>query len=423
MDKPLTPRIALAAVLMVLTGGLGSAQTPDDWSPYVGLGYEIAVTTFAGPRVESDSTIKFTEVLEKKVIRTGISGSGTIISQDGLILTNYHVAVFEDLFSFDEQRGVGVSAKLANDEILVYQIANNDPLEPATLKYWAKVDVKHKNFDIAVLRIVKRADGTPVSGLNFRPTPLGNPYGIALRDDLTIVGYPGKGGATVTVTDGKFLGYTVGIEHVRDGAIKADATIAGGNSGGSALHNGRLVGVPTQVSPKGQKGFDFGYLHPVTWAAEALSFTRMRNNNSAPDIPKDWLESKYNKERTGNGTAVGGFVHSNSTGKAIVGAQLTFFRPDRTIDQIRALASEVASLKASGNTARATGDAARYLKGEFFYRSFKTVKSDGFYWEMLPKSTTFSVRVSKKGYRPVTGNITTGDGFYFQITPIRMTAL
>jgi S1-C subfamily serine protease len=169
---------------------------------------------------------------EKGLYGAGI-GSGTIVSADGLILTNAHVAFPDD----PEVKYLGVALTTRSDR----------PPQPA---YIAEIAAADESLDLAVLRIVKKLDGSPVgrSGLNLPFVPLGDPDGLEVGDELDIFGYPGIGGDTVTFTKGVVSGFS--LESGVDGRawIKTDSTIAGGNSGGTAVdQNGLLVGVPTQM--------------------------------------------------------------------------------------------------------------------------------------------------------------------------------
>jgi hypothetical protein len=84
---------------------------------------------------------------------------------------------------------------------------------------------------------------------------LGNSDEVEIGDRLRILGYPGIGGETITLTEGAISGFT--LERGVNGRawIKTDATIAGGNSGGlGANSEGELVGIPTIVTSGSEYG-------------------------------------------------------------------------------------------------------------------------------------------------------------------------
>jgi hypothetical protein len=98
-----------------------------------------------------------------------------------------------------------------------------------------------------VLHLTATVDGAEVGPLGLPSVPLGDSDQVQLGDPVRILGYPGIGGDTITFTAGSVAGFA-GEDGVGDRAwIKTDATVAGGNSGGTALDaDGRLVGVPTR---------------------------------------------------------------------------------------------------------------------------------------------------------------------------------
>lgn len=166
------------------------------------------------------------------------TGSGTVIDPRGLILTNCHVA---------NPRAMGMSAPAA--DVLGIAITERSDQAPA-LTYIAKVVVQSPELDLAVLHITSTTDGKAVSNLNLPFVPLGDSDKLELGDVVSIFGYPGIGGETVTFTAGSVAGFTseqsVGQ---RRAWIKTDAVIAGGNSGGTAVDDdGKLVGIPTQAA-------------------------------------------------------------------------------------------------------------------------------------------------------------------------------
>ncbi len=167
-------------------------------------------------------------------------GSGSIISADGLILTNCHVAD-PVRFGFPPEQipeydYLGVGLTIRSDR-------------PPQLAYLATVDQADPYLDLAVIRIIAEIDGTEVGpgDLNLPYLELGDSDEIVVGDDLNIFGYPGIGEDTITFTKGVVSGFTLDAAIEGRAWIKTDATVAGGNSGGTAVdEGGYLVGVPTR---------------------------------------------------------------------------------------------------------------------------------------------------------------------------------
>lgn len=166
-------------------------------------------------------------------------GSGTIISPDGLILTNAHVASPASQGSPEyEPDALGIEILQQEDE-------------PPVATYLARVLVVDGRLDLAVIQIDTYLDGTPLrqGELNLPYVELGDSDQIHLGDNLYIFGFPGIGGDTITFTRGTISGFSSEAQIGSRAWIKTDATIAGGNSGGLAVDDfGRIIGVPTQAS-------------------------------------------------------------------------------------------------------------------------------------------------------------------------------
>jgi S1-C subfamily serine protease len=155
-------------------------------------------------------------------------GSGSIISPDGLILTNGHVV--DDRFGEYTHLGVGLTDR-------------SDA--PPELLYLAQIAAVDYGLDLAVIRIVSDLDGNPVS-LNLPYVTVGNSDAIEIGDGLRILGYPVIGGSTITFTEGVLSGFTSERGVPGRAWIKTDAQISGGNSGGMGVNTvGELIGVPT----------------------------------------------------------------------------------------------------------------------------------------------------------------------------------
>jgi len=166
------------------------------------------------------------------------TGSGTIIHPQGVILTNCHVA---------NPRAMGMPAPPA-DALAIAIMERSD--EPPVVSYIAEIVMQSPELDLAVLRIVQDVSGQRVSKLDLPWVPIGDSNELELGDIVSIFGFPGIGGDTITFTSGSVSGFTQQRDITSGRAwIKTDATIAGGNSGGTAVNSeGYLVGIPTQAA-------------------------------------------------------------------------------------------------------------------------------------------------------------------------------
>jgi len=235
MSYQLKSALLSVAILVVLGCNLGTPA-----SPTATPGRSSVILNTAQPRAPGE--VPYTSVVEIIAVDSNGDaawrGSGSIISADGLILTNAHVVLAPRNFTLG---GLVVALTLEPDE----------PPEPT---YFADVMQADVDLDLAVVRIVSDLDGNPVDGrgLNLPVVPLGDSDILALGDEVTILGYPGIGGETITLTSGEVSGFTAESNVGKRAFIKTSATIAGGNSGGMALNAlGELIGIPTQVGSGG----------------------------------------------------------------------------------------------------------------------------------------------------------------------------
>jgi S1-C subfamily serine protease len=220
---------ALAIAALTPTATLTPAPTA---TPLPGLGsipYRAVVRIFA--MIEDGG--------EQEV---GWSGSGSIISPDGLILTNAHVVLPDKYYEITELQ-VGLTT---SDD------------HPPEMSYLAEVLQADPLLDIAVIRLKSDLDGHSIDfeNLDLPFVPIGDSEGLRLGDPLTILGYPGIGGDTITLTRGEVSGFTADSGRGDRAYIKTSATIAGGNSGGLVANAaGELIGVPTQLGYGGEDEF------------------------------------------------------------------------------------------------------------------------------------------------------------------------
>ncbi|MFA6466320.1 MAG: serine protease [Patescibacteria group bacterium] len=156
------------------------------------------------------------------------SGSGIIISSDGVILTNHHVVTLEDEFNEGEYKSV-------------YQICLSSSIDQAPdCHYAAKLLAKDKDQDLALLKI------EPITGLstqtnNFKYLNLASVDNTEVNDTAIVMGYPGIGGGTITITRGIISGKE---EKFNKKWIKTDAVLSFGSSGGAAIDSqGNVIGL------------------------------------------------------------------------------------------------------------------------------------------------------------------------------------
>lgn len=424
---------AAVGLCMLATSATASGQDlPQDMRPFVKLGYEVSVEVYRNPTLRDGELVDPGTLIDGPRRESRPVGSGTVISRDGLILTNSHVyeAVTKPIVRFDRERNRLIKATPIGRHMLVFENDLVDPMKVPTLRYRAIALSHDEQRDVTLLKIVATAEGTRLNRQDFAFIELGNPYGIPWQKRLTFVGYPGKGGDTVTVTEGKFLGYTRSAPSP-DGAIKTDGTIAPGNSGGSALYDRKLVGLPTSVSLGA--GGTFAYIHPVTWSLAPMISAAMRYGQPVPEIDPRWVQSEHNTDISRTRLYVGGKVVAAESTKPLPGAEVIVHRADRTLEQIVALDREIRTrravtivkrLVADGLTAEQiaqrlklppalaqdlmnsrleestlSADARRYLDGEFFFDVDQS-RADGFFFATAPRTATFKMLVAKEGYRP-----------------------
>lgn len=204
---------------------------PEGWepgtSPLITPTAVNAIPWSAVVQIEATVNINGEEVV-------GWTGSGTIISSDGLILTNAHVVLSD---RFYQVKNLIISLTVAEDA-------------PPVPTYYASIVQADEALDIAIIKPYQDLNGNSInySLLNLPFVPLGDSDKLSLGESINIMGYPGIGGETITLTRGEVSGFTAEAAYGNRAYIKTSGTIAGGNSGGLAVNDkGELIGVPTAV--------------------------------------------------------------------------------------------------------------------------------------------------------------------------------
>ena len=162
------------------------------------------------------------------------SGSGSILTKEGYILTNFHVV------------GDQLTGELYNNSGNIWIGTSSDDLkQPAEIQYLAEVVEYNRALDLALIKIISTKSGEALpANLNLTTLPIGNAETVQIGQELSIIGFPGLGGDSVTFTKGTVSGFLSD-----EGWVKTDAEINFGNSGGAAINQaGELVGVPSAAA-------------------------------------------------------------------------------------------------------------------------------------------------------------------------------
>lgn len=175
------------------------------------------------------------------------SGSGSIIREDGLILTNAHVA---DPTAAGLALQYGDRVVQAPKNLVVSLFVAEDKNAKPT--YTADVVALDGYLDVAILQVDGTAEGEPIDpeALDLPTVSLGDSEKLDINDSIRVLGYPGVGGGSITSDPGAVSGFVAdSLLDIRRGWIKTSAPIYHGNSGGLAAdERGRLIGMPTKVA-------------------------------------------------------------------------------------------------------------------------------------------------------------------------------
>jgi S1-C subfamily serine protease len=203
-------------------------------------------------------------------------GSGSLLSEDGYILTNFHVLGIAST-NPDDGKAFGLKkGDLYNDQELV--LVGLNPTQPDAKPntfYKCEIVAKDPDLDLAVLHVVSLAYADanrdplgPLShphdhtfflypwdwsfsslppNMNFNHVSIGDSDNLAIGDSIRVLGFPAVGRNTAIVTEGVVSGFLPDQNSNSDkGWIKTEADIKEGNSGGLVINQrGELIGVPT----------------------------------------------------------------------------------------------------------------------------------------------------------------------------------
>ncbi len=178
-----------------------------------------------------------------------VLGSGFIISADGYILTNDHVA----------GNAESISITMTNREKIPATLIGTDPVTDVSL---LKIDVDHD------LPYIKLGDSDDVI-VGEWSIAFGNPFGLM------------SSSARATVTVGVISATHVGLEEsegrVYRNMIQTDAAINSGNSGGPLVNSlGEVIGINTVIVSPNQGGgsVGLGFAVPINRVKEIVEILK-----------------------------------------------------------------------------------------------------------------------------------------------------
>ena len=205
------------------------------------------------PRVDSTEIVSIAELATKTIVQVQVGnisedgeflpnggGSGVVISEDGLIMTNHHV-----IDNSTQVRVIFEDGRMYESEII-----GSDRLT-----------------DIGLLKI---------TASNLVPISIGNSGALKVGDLAVAIGHPLTLGAAPTVTTGVVSALErrldVGGEVMNSGVtlfglIQTDAPITRGSSGGALINsNGELIGITTAIATADVGAEGLGFAVPVNLA-------------------------------------------------------------------------------------------------------------------------------------------------------------
>ena len=205
------------------------------------------------PRVDSTEVVSIAELATKTIVQVQVGtlsedgeffsaggGSGVVITDEGLIMTNHHV-----IDNSTEVRVIFEDGRL----------------------YEATIIGSDKLTDIGLIKI---------NASNLIPIAIGDSDNMLVGDLAVAIGHPLTLGAAPTVTTGVVSalerrldvgGDTVDSAVTLFGLIQTDAPITRGSSGGALINkNGELIGITTAIATADVGAEGLGFAVPVNLA-------------------------------------------------------------------------------------------------------------------------------------------------------------
>ena len=211
------------------------------------------------PRIDSSEIVTVAEIATKTIVQIQVGflnedgefigqggGSGVVLTNDGLIITNHHVLDMEE-----------ITIEPVNTEVRVV-------FEDGKM-YGGEIVGSDKLTDVGLIKI-------GANGLS--PISIGKSSKLVVGDIAVAIGHPLTLGAEPTVTTGIISALNRRLDVGNDsqavtlfGLIQTDAPITRGSSGGALLNQkGELVGITTAIATADVGAEGLGFAIPVDLA-------------------------------------------------------------------------------------------------------------------------------------------------------------
>ena len=198
------------------------------------------------------------------------SGSGTVINKDGTLLTNHHV-----IFDEHEQKPFDTFGICITFDVK----------EEPDCAFTARLIADNKEMDIAILKInnenVFNRNIPDLKYLNYTSSS-----SVQEKSEVEVIGYPGSGGETITLTKGQISGYDLfnGFKY-----FKTDTDFDHGSSGGTVLDNkGNFIGIPTYIRSYAENvGYFLDLREAKSWITENIKKIPIHNEVAELKLEKE----------------------------------------------------------------------------------------------------------------------------------------
>ncbi|HEY9076302.1 MAG TPA: serine protease [Anaerolineaceae bacterium] len=237
------PFIPAVMVLLLVSLACGPLSSPGSQPTPTGFGLLPTPPAASGiPAAKKAQLVKATVRLTAYKSLNGayqpvFYGSGTVLTPEGHILTNAHIAAPAEYGAPEYQY-----------DLLVVEVADKENAPPIP-SYLSKVLAVDPALDLAVIKVDKNLNGSPLApgSVNLTYAGVGNSDTVQLADPLTLLGYAPASGQNIKILTSRVVGFmpqeTVGSR----AWIATETNFPAEMTGGLAANNvGDLVGIPVR---------------------------------------------------------------------------------------------------------------------------------------------------------------------------------